>query len=168
LATVGTGSRILLQSTVTGTLATAPGTVIEIANDAPVFDGTGAAFNNPANVVIDPLGKLTLKGVINNTGSITLTNPGSYPYNTDTETLDVAAVGVTLQGGGTVMLGGNYVSNNIITGDSAAATLTNVDNTISGAGNFGQGRLTLVNQAGGTINATGGVRDRALSGRCVR
>jgi hypothetical protein len=42
---------------------------------------------------------------------------------------------------------------NIIAGTAPTVTLDNVDNTISGAGQLGQGSLTLSNE--GTINATG-------------
>jgi hypothetical protein len=46
-------------------------------------------------------------------------------------------------------------SENVVTAADASALLTNVDNTISGAGQLGQGQLTLHNEAGGTIDATG-------------
>jgi hypothetical protein len=42
---------------------------------------------------------------------------------------------------------------NRVYGGSGAATLTNVDNTISGAGALGGGQMTLINQAAGVINA---------------
>jgi hypothetical protein len=42
---------------------------------------------------------------------------------------------------------------NTILGTTADVTLTNVDNTISGAGQIGAGQLALINE--GTINATG-------------
>ena len=43
--------------------------------------------------------------------------------------------------------------NNVIFGGAASATLNNVDNTISGAGQIGAGQMTLVNA--GTIIADG-------------
>ena len=42
---------------------------------------------------------------------------------------------------------------NVITGTASDVALTNVDNTITGAGQLGAGQMTLVNQ--GTIDATG-------------
>jgi hypothetical protein len=58
---------------------------------------------------------------------------------------------VTLKGGGQVQLSGN--GQGIITGISAASTLTNIDNTIEGLGQLGDGLLTIVNL--GLIEATG-------------
>ena len=44
---------------------------------------------------------------------------------------------------------------NRISGVTAAATLANVDNKISGGGQLGTASMTLINQAKGTIDATG-------------
>ena len=41
----------------------------------------------------------------------------------------------------------------MVTGTNGDVTLTNVDNTISGAGQLGAGQMTLINE--GTIIATG-------------
>ena len=46
-------------------------------------------------------------------------------------------------------------ADNVIAGTSRPIVLTNVDNTISGAGQLGSGQLTLINKASGTIIATG-------------
>jgi hypothetical protein len=59
--------------------------------------------------------------------------------------------GVTLQGGGQIILSDNAA--NFISGTGPDVTLTNVDNTISGAGQLGDGMLSLDNR--GTIVATG-------------
>jgi hypothetical protein len=45
-------------------------------------------------------------------------------------------------------------SANSIIGNSATATLTNVDNTIDGGGQLGAGQMTFVNQADGIVRAT--------------
>jgi len=87
---------------------------------------------------------LPLSGIIDNTGTITLNSAGS---ETD---LELIQNGITLQGGGQVILSDN--AQNVIFGTAADVTLTNVDNTISGAGQLGQGQLDLVNEA--TIDAT--------------
>ena len=57
----------------------------------------------------------------------------------------------TLDGKGEIDLSGNAQ----ILPNGGAATLTNVDNAISGAGTIGNPSLTLVNEAKGVINATG-------------
>jgi hypothetical protein len=56
-----------------------------------------------------------------------------------------------LKGGGHVNLSDD--DHNIIAGTASNVTLDNVDNVISGAGQLGQGSLTLSNE--GTIDATG-------------
>ena len=56
-----------------------------------------------------------------------------------------------LQGGGQVMLSDS--DENFISGSASGVTLTNVDNTISGAGQLGDWQMTLVNS--GTIIANG-------------
>ncbi|HEY5070999.1 MAG TPA: hypothetical protein VII63_03110, partial [Caulobacteraceae bacterium] len=66
----------------------------------------------------------------------------------------VLGANTVLKGGGKVTLddsGANYIN-----GVAAATKLTNVNNTISGAGQLGAGQMTLVNQARGVIDATGG------------
>jgi len=64
---------------------------------------------------------------------------------------DRAYDGVTLQGGGALRLSDGVA--NAIFGTDPSVTLTNVDNTISGAGQLGEGQLTLHNK--GTILASG-------------
>jgi hypothetical protein len=56
-----------------------------------------------------------------------------------------------LEGKGQLTLSDN--GKNVVFAGDASATLTNVDNTISGAGQLGDGQMTLVNE--GTIDATG-------------
>ena len=74
-------------------------------------------------------------------------------------TLRVGGV-VTLSGGGLVSLsdvsGNGLTASQVITGTVAGDTLENVDNTISGYGQLGNGLMILENDAGGTINANGG------------
>jgi hypothetical protein len=88
-----------------------------------------------------------LRGTINNTGNFQL-NGGSGTNSV----LLIDSANVTLQGGGTVTLstvggGGNAIIAQAVGG----TTLTNVNNTIQGAGIIGYNGLTLVNQA--TVNA---------------
>ncbi len=84
---------------------------------------------------------LPLGGTINNVGAITLNSTG---HETD---LQIIGNGVTLQGGGNLILSDS--DENVIVGTTAGHTLTNIDNTISGAGQIGVGdnTLTLVNEA---------------------
>ena len=85
---------------------------------------------------------LDITGTVDNTGTIALNATGN--------TADLAVVGAaTLTGAGKVTLSNN--AGNVIGSNGAAATLTNVNNTISGAGAIGDSHLTLSNQ--GTINA---------------
>ena len=92
---------------------------------------------------------LTLAGAIANSGKISLS------ATTHQATLTIAAAGATLSGTGAVTLSAN--ADNLITGATSAASLTNVDNKITGSGNIGGGVLTLVNQAKGLIEQTGAV-----------
>ena len=88
---------------------------------------------------------LPLSGMINNTGTIALNSTG------DETDLELIQHGITLEGGGQLILSDSNA--NVIVGTDRDVTLTNVDNTISGAGQLGEGQMTLVNE--GTIDATG-------------
>ena len=134
--------------------------VITIAEGESItFDGVSAAsltadnfvFNrdtvmsNANSIVIGDNAVLPLAGTVNNSGTIELASTGGQAR------LQVLANGLTLEGGGHVELSDG--NGNIIVGTTPDATLTNVDNTISGAGQLGEGQLTLHNQ--GTIIASG-------------
>ena len=101
--------------------------------------------NNASVMTISDGAILPLGGTIDNSGSIALNSTG------DETDLEVLLNSVTLRGGGQIVLSDN--SENVIFGGVSSATLTNVDNTISGAGQIGQGQMTLVNA--GTIDANG-------------
>jgi hypothetical protein len=88
---------------------------------------------------------LPLSGVVNNTGAIALDSTGN------TTVLELIQSGLTLEGGGRIILSDS--DQNFISGISPGITLTNVDNTISGAGQIGDWQTILINQ--GTIVATG-------------
>ncbi|WP_206736216.1 cadherin domain-containing protein, partial [Bradyrhizobium betae] len=113
------------------------------ANDF-VFEQTPVT-ENAGNMVISDGATMPLSGVLHNTGSIALNSTG------DETDLHLIEHGITLEGGGHVDLSDS--GQNVITGTASDVTLTNVDNTISGAGQLGAGLLTVVNQ--GTIDATG-------------
>jgi hypothetical protein len=109
-----------------------------------VFDQTPVT-ENAGSMTIGDGAILPLSGTIDNTGTITLSSTG------DETDLQLIEHGITLEGAGQVILSDN--AENVITGTVSDVTLTNVDNTISGAGQLGAGQLTLVNA--GTIDATG-------------
>ncbi len=108
------------------------------------FDQTPVTYNT-GDMVISDGALLPLSGVVDNTGSIHLSSAGN---ETD---LEIVQHGATFQGGGTVVLSDN--AENVIFGSDPSVTLTNVDNTISGAGHLGDGQMTLVNE--GSIVADG-------------
>jgi hypothetical protein len=109
-----------------------------VFNQQPTMANAGAMTIGDGAIL--PLG-----GAIDNTGSIALNAAGS---ETDLEVLDT---GITLTGGGRVVLSDS--SQNMIYGATVGSLLANVDNTISGAGQIGNGELVLNN--GGTILANG-------------
>ena len=134
--------------------------VVTIAEGESItFDGVSAVsltaknfvFNhdtvidNANSITIGDNALLPLAGTVNNSGTIELASIGSQTR------LQVLADGLTLEGGGHVDFADS--NGNIIVGTTPDATLTNVDNTISGAGQLGEGQLRLHNE--GTIIASG-------------
>ncbi|SFJ27870.1 calcium-binding protein, partial [Bradyrhizobium sp. Gha] len=109
-----------------------------------VFDQTPTTENSDSMTIGDGA-MLPLSGVIHNTGSISLASTG------DQTDLQLIEHGITLDGGGQVVLSDS--DENFVTGAASDVTLTNVDNTISGAGHLGAGSMILVNE--GLIIATG-------------
>src|SRR5262249_31471143 len=109
-----------------------------VFDQVPVTDNAGTMTISSGSV-------LPLRGIINNTGMNALGSTGSETH------LQLIEYGMTLQGGGQLILSDS--GENFISGTLPSVTLTNVDNTISGAGQLGAGQMTLVND--GTIVATG-------------
>jgi hypothetical protein len=101
----------------------------------------------PAGLVIGNNTTLNLGSTVNNTGTVSLASAGNNTI------LEIDANGVSLSGKGAVTL--NDHSNDLVFGAAASDVLTNVDNTISGGGQLGDGQMTLVNQAAGIINGSG-------------
>jgi large repetitive protein len=134
--TLGDGQSITLHGVDASTLT---------ASDF-VFDKTPVT-ENPGSMVISDGAILPLSGTIDNSGHIELNSIGN---ETD---LQLIEHGITLQGGGHVDLSDS--SDNVISGTAADVTLTNVDNTISGAGHLGNGVMALINETHGAIIATG-------------
>ncbi len=132
--TLGDGQSIELQGVHAGALT----------ENNFVFDQT-PTVDNAATMTIGDGALLPLSGTIVNTGTIALNSTG------DETDLQLIEHGVTLEGGGKILLSDSDA--NIISGTSSGVTLNNEDNTISGAGQLGNGELTLTNA--GTIDATG-------------
>ncbi|RAZ80630.1 hypothetical protein DPM35_05025 [Mesorhizobium atlanticum] len=109
-----------------------------------VFDQT-PVVNNPGTMTLGDGSLLPLSGTVNNSGLISLNS------TVDDTLLQVIEHGVTLEGGGQVVLSDSAA--NIISGTGPDVTLINIDNTISGAGQLGDGMLGLDNR--GTIIASG-------------
>ena len=132
--TIGAGETITLQSISVASLTASD----FVFNQTPVVNNAGA-------MVVSDGAVLPLSGTISNTGTIALELMG------DQTELQITGEGITLQGGGKVALSGDAV----IAGTNSSSVLDNVDNTIFGAGHIGagDGNLSLVNEARGTIDA---------------
>src|SRR6202030_3817457 len=123
-------------------IETAPGhaaTLDGTSQGALTIAGTYQVTNNSTTF---------LSGTINSNGTISVNSTGSF---TDLRIAD----GTTLTGGGSVLLSDS--PNNRIYGaaNSGTETLTNVNNTISGAGQIGvSNSIEFINQSAGVINAT--------------
>jgi hypothetical protein len=114
-----------------------------ISGAGNVLDGTTNAVENQADVLMGTASTLTIEGAVVNSGTISLSSSSEY--------LVIGTPGVTLSGGGAIVLSG---LRNYIEGATAAATLVNAGDTIEGNGHLGAGVMSLTNEAGGTIEAT--------------
>lgn len=122
------------------------GTTLEIAAGVfAVSNGTGIGGNS-GTIAVDNGATLQFGGPIDNSGLISL---GAINSATQFR----VAGNATLSGHGHLTLSDS--AQNAIVSNGSAAMLTNVDNTISGAGTIGDANLTLVNQAAGVIDANG-------------
>lgn len=131
--TIGAGETITLN----GVDASSLNVNNFVFNQTPVTENAGS-------MVISDGALLPLSGVVNNTGTIALNSTG------DGTDLELVQNGITLQGGGQITLSDNGA--NAIFGTDPSITMTNVDNTISGAGQIGNGQMMLVND--GIIDST--------------
>ncbi len=143
----GAGSMVsLLNSSVTGgTLNTSGGGTIESAGTTDLTGvtlSTGSTYTASNNTTTNVLGTITNDGLIQVKGGAG-TNGFFDPNGNTTLTGGGAVTLSTATGGGSAYIeqsGGYY-------------TLTNTNNTIQGNGIIGNGGLTVVNSAGGTIDA---------------
>ena len=121
-----------------------------VGSNTGVLDGsTRGALTNAATFTISNNADAELIGLINNTGSFQVAANGNLTA------LSMSGV-VTLTGGGSVVMtvGGNG-GTPVIRQDTANSSLVNVNNTISGVGQVGNGTIAFTNQAAGVVNATG-------------
>src|SRR3984957_8864111 len=157
------GSAIDLESFNEIEGGTLKGNIDVFSNDGAVLDGISAGtLSNQGAVAIENGASLSLRGVINNTGSINLNGAATA---TDIIVGGITpATATTLEGGGQVKLTDSSVNSLDVQG-TLATTLNNVNNTISGAGTIGvSGDLTLNNEKLGIINATGAFNPLILEG----
>jgi hypothetical protein len=152
----GAGAHVDLQgSTVAGgSLTSTAGAQIDLTNNQnATLDGSTAAgavtVTKNSNVDVENNSALYLYGVIDNLGAITLSGTATA---TELRIGSTATPTTTLTGGGSVVLGagGNDL---IFASANAAQTLANVNNTISGTGNLGNGSLTFDNETNGVVDA---------------
>ena len=102
--------------------------------------GTGKKGANAGTIEIGNA-TLAIGGTFDNSGAIIETGLSFFRLNADTK----------LSGGGQVTLDGSFLF-----GAAGGLTLTNVDNTIVGAGGIGTAQgMSLANRAAGVIDATG-------------
>ena len=139
--TAGSGSNVILEGSTTITGGTLNGTGTFTSNSGTTLN----ALTNASTVVVPNNAQTTLEGTINNTGAIQENSVGNGTF------IDPNGA-VTLTGSGTVTLSDN--NNNYIQAATGGSTLTNVNNTISGSGNIGNGNMGFTNQSAGVVDAT--------------
>lgn len=136
--------------------STSGGTLV-IQGSAGNFDGNLGVFVNSGTVQADSGGTLifgidNIASTIYNDGTINLISNGGASSE-----LEIAAGGVTIQSDsqtGVINLEGSSAQDDAIISDGKPATLTLVNQPITGAGFIGDFDLTLDNQSG-TIDPTG-------------
>src|SRR3984957_12867512 len=136
-------------------------------NNGAMLDGsTFGTLSNQGAVAIENGASLSLRGVINNTGSIDL-DGGATATSIILLGVGISAGTTTLEGGGQVKLSDSSLNSLDVqeTIPASRITLNNVNNIISGAGTIGvSGDLTLNNEKLGIINATGAFNPLILEG----
>ena len=151
---VGAGSTVLLGPDTSfsgGTLTTSGGGIVGVANNtssehAATLEGMTNTVTNAGTFEVFDGGAVVLDGTISNTGSILMKGASASTL------LDVSGPthAASLTGGGTVTMSNS--ANNTI--GVFGGGLTNVNNTIQGAGQIGNTQMGLNNRA--TINANVG------------
>jgi hypothetical protein len=142
---------------------------LTLVNDAAGIIN-GSATNNALTISTGGSGSSSNAGTVEATGAGGLVITNSATTNTGTiegltnSTLTITSSTVTNTSGNISATGSNAfvaLGGATVAGTAAADVLTNVDNTISGGGQLGDGQLTLINQAAGIID--GGATANALT-----
>ena len=160
--TTAVGNSVLLQNAVTisgGTLASANGGFLQTGTGATAtLDATVAnGMTLTGTFVARDNSDTSIAGSFSNTGTILLSSVGN------TVALQFAN-NTTLNGGGTVMLDDQAANHIFGIKNTGSEVVTNVNNTIEGSGSIGYSNLIgFVNQAGGTIEATGTAHSLVIS-----
>ncbi len=145
----GTGSVVDLNGVTVngGTLTTTAGGLMQAYGNA-VLNGVTISSGSAVHVLDNSAVQLNT-GTITNNGTINIDSAGN------TTQLLILGGAVTLTGGGHVVLSDHQ--QNYIQDTTNGTTLTNVNNTISGSGQIGNGNMSLINDAGGIVNAVSAV-----------
>ncbi len=139
--TAGSGSNVILEGSPTISGGSLNGAGVFTSNSGTTLN----ALTNASTVVVPNNTQTTLQGTITNTGAIQENSVGNNTFVDPTGA-------VTLTGGGTLTLSDNNA--NYIQAAAGGSTLTNVNNTISGSGNIGNGNMGFTNQSAGVVDAT--------------
>ena len=130
-----------------GSVALASTATLLVTSAATLTATAGSAAGSNAGVIdVENGASLVAGGTLDNAGRIVIDGTAGGAC------LTVAATGLTLDGGGTVELLIPAGTANSVQG-GAGGLLTNVDNTIAGAGELGNDTLAIDNEAGGTISS---------------
>jgi hypothetical protein len=165
LAVSGAATLVHVNTSLTysGAWAQSAGTLSVAAGDALHFTGAGDSFAGTlagAGKIVfsggsDTLRSLTLASASINAASVTLTGTLSLS-GTLAATTTHLVVGASATGSATLTGGGRFVLSNLATntviGAGAAARLINVNDKILGAGQLGDGQMSLTNEGLGLIN----------------
>jgi len=156
-----------------GTISATTGTVDVSAKvtGGTLSSGSGllqtAGSATLASVTISPASTYT--GSFGTTTTImgTITNEGAFQLlaGSATNTFLTLGANTSLVGGGAITLNSGDTNGFVYVGEaSAGITLSNVDNTIQGYGDIGDGGLTLVNNPSGILDANVSARTLTLDG----
>ena len=138
------------------------GVVTTVAGNTATLDGaTQGAVTVAGNFVVRDNTRLNLKGSISITGSLQLGSTGNL---TDI----LFADGVSLAGGGSIILSAQSTNRAFGFANSGAEVVTNVNTTISGAGQLGASNsIEFINQGGGVVDATSSAASLIISPTAV-
>jgi hypothetical protein len=134
---------------------------IEILTASTIFvtdseTANGVDLGPGATLEIGPGGFLTVSNLIAGPGTLELNADGADPTLAINGAVSLAT-GVPGSNGTLLLTGTPSADDHIVGVAGSGAVLTNVDFIITGAGQIGagDGNLTLINETGGVINATG-------------